>query len=44
MGMTRREAFGLILVEHGPMTIIGFVAAYFITIVVLAVRDHWAAR
>jgi predicted lysophospholipase L1 biosynthesis ABC-type transport system permease subunit len=25
MGMTRREAFGLILVEHGPMTIIGFV-------------------
>jgi hypothetical protein len=25
-------------------TIIGFVAAYFITIVVLAVRDHWAAR
>ena len=26
MGMTRREAFGLILVEHGPMTVIGFVA------------------
>ena len=26
MGMTRREAFGLIVVEHGPMTFIGFVA------------------
>lgn len=26
MGMTRREAFGLIVVEHGPMIVIGFVA------------------
>jgi len=26
MGMTRREAFGLVVVEHGPMILIGFVA------------------
>lgn len=26
MGMTRREAFGLVIVEHGPMIVIGFVA------------------
>ena len=26
MGLTRREAFGLILVEHGPVIAIGFVA------------------
>lgn len=26
MGMTRREAFGLVVVEHGPMIVIGFIA------------------
>ena len=37
MGMTRREAFGLILVEHGPMTIIGFVAGLAFGIVLFGV-------
>ena len=37
MGMTRREAFGLILVEHGPMTIIGFVAGLAFGIALFAV-------
>jgi putative ABC transport system permease protein len=37
MGMTRREAFGLILVEHGPMTVIGFVAGLAFGLLLFAV-------
>ena len=37
MGMTRREAFGLIVIEHGPMTIIGFVAGLAFGILLFAV-------